>query len=252
MTPPLFWVEEVPAVGALADLGGTEGHHAVTVTRIVAGDRITVSDGVGTIAECDVDTTLAKDRLRYRVVSRRAVPQPEPPVTLVQALPKSDRSELTVELATEAGVDRIVAWQSARCVSRWVGSRAEKGIRKWSATAATAAKQSRRPRIPVVDGPVATSEVRGIVADVVGAGGVALVLHESAPADLADLPLGDATGIVLVVGPEGGLDPGELDDLVALGARAVRMGPEVLRTSTAAAVALGAIGVRTRRWSSAR
>lgn len=249
MTPPLFWVDEVPGVDALADLAGTEGHHAVTVTRIVAGDRITVSDGEGTVAVADVEATLAKDRLRYRVVERRVVSAPQPSVTLVQALPKSDRSELTVELATEAGVDRIVAWQSARCVTRWVGSRAEKGIRKWSATAATAAKQSRRPRIPVVEGPVGTSGVRKIVADAVGADGVAVVLHESATEPLAQVPLDAATSVVLVVGPEGGIDPGELDDLRALGAHVVRLGPEVLRTSTAAAVALGAIGVRTDRWS---
>ena len=249
MTPPLFWVDEVPGVDALADLAGAEGHHAVTVTRIVAGDRITVSDGAGTVADADVEATLAKDRLRYRVVARRVVGEPRPPVTLVQALPKSDRSELTVELATEAGVDRIVAWQSARCVTRWVGSRAEKGIRKWTSTAATAAKQSRRPRIPVVDGPVGTPGVREIVAEAVGAGGVAVVLHESATQALAEVPLERATSVVIVVGPEGGIDPGELEDLRALGAHTVRLGPEVLRTSTAAAVALGAIGVRTDRWS---
>jgi 16S rRNA (uracil1498-N3)-methyltransferase len=249
VTPPLFWVDEVPGVNALADLGGSEGYHAVTVTRIVAGDRITVSDGAGTIADADVESTVAKDRLRYRVVARRVVPAPSPAVTLVQALPKSDRSELTVELATEAGVDRIVAWQSARCVTRWVGSRAEKGIRKWASTAATAAKQSRRPHIPAVDGPVGTAGVREIVAESVGTGGVAVVLHEAATEPLGEVPLAGATTVVLVVGPEGGIDPDELDDLRALGARPVRLGPEVLRTSTAAAVALGAIGVRTDRWS---
>ena len=231
----------VPELVVISGKGGTGK------TSVVASFAM-LAEGV-VVADCDVEATLAKDRLRYRVVDRRVVPAPDPPVTLVQALPKSDRSELTVELATEAGVDRIVAWQSARSVSRWVGPRAEKGIRKWTSTAATAAKQSRRPHIPVVDGPVGLPGVRELVADAVGSGGVALVLHEAASEPLADIPLRDATAVVLVVGPEGGIDPDELDDLRALGARPVRMGPEVLRTSTAAAVALGAIGVSTRRWS---
>ncbi len=249
MTPPLFWIDEVPAVGALVELAGTEGHHAVTVTRIAAGDRITLGDGAGTIATCDVVATLAKDRLRATVVERRGVERPSPTVTVVQAVPKSDRSELAVELATEAGADRIVAWQSARCVSRWVGPREEKGMRKWRSAAATAAKQSRRAYVPLVEGLASTASVRSMIIDVIERGGVVAVLHEDGQESLADLPLRDASEVLIVVGPEGGVDPGEIEDFSALGARPVVLGPEVLRTSTAAAVALGAIGALTPRWT---
>ncbi len=74
------------------------------------------------------------------------------------------------------------------------------------------------------------------------------MLHESAEQPLASIPLGDAESVVMVVGPEGGISDEELDMLVAAGAAPVRLGPAVLRTSTAAAVALGAIGVLTPRW----
>jgi 16S rRNA (uracil1498-N3)-methyltransferase len=77
---------------------------------------------------------------------------------------------------------------------------------------------------------------------------VVLALHESASGPLADVPVGVADSLMLIVGPEGGISDQELADLRAAGALSVRLGPSVLRTSTAAAVALGALGVLTPRW----
>ncbi|WP_238419923.1 16S rRNA (uracil(1498)-N(3))-methyltransferase [Gordonia sp. 'Campus'] len=248
MSPPLFWADSVPAPGADLVLTGAEGRHAVTVARLGVGERILVGDGAGSVAGCEIRELKGKDTLVASVHDLEFEARAQPSVTLVQALPKSERSELAVDLATEAGVDAIVPWQAARCVARWTG-KADKGVAKWRAAASAAAKQSRRPWIPEVTDLATTIDVRARCAEVVAAGGVVAVLHEEAAQPLADLPLADATEILLVVGPEGGLDPGEVADLTALGARSVVLGPEVLRTSTAAAVALGAIGVLTRRWS---
>jgi 16S rRNA (uracil1498-N3)-methyltransferase len=88
-----------------------------------------------------------------------------------------------------------------------------------------------------------------ILTERTAAGALALVLHESAECPLADLPVAQAESIILTVGPEGGVSDDELDALSAAGARPVRLGPTVLRTSTAGAVALGALGVLTARWS---
>ena len=242
MSPPLFWADSVPAPGADLILSGPEGRHAVTVARLGVGERILVGDGAGSVAGCEIREITAKDTL---VASVREL---HFQVTVVQALPKSERSELSVDLATEAGVDVIVPWQAMRCVARWTG-KADKGVAKWRAAASAAAKQSRRPWIPEVTDLASTIDVRARCADAVAAGGVVAVLHEEAARPLAELPLADATEIVLVVGPEGGLDDTEVADLTALGAHSVVLGPEVLRTSTAAAVALGAIGVLTGRWS---
>jgi 16S rRNA (uracil1498-N3)-methyltransferase len=170
-------------------------------------------------------------------------------VTVAQGIPKSERSELAIELATEAGADDFIAWQADRCVARWDGERAEKGLRRWRAVARSAARQSRRAYIPDVSGPVAKAALVAQVAARVGAGGLVLALHESADQPLAELPVAQANSILLIVGPEGGISDGELDVLVAAGATAVRLGPTVLRTTTAAAVALGALGVLTPRWS---
>ncbi|MFT4199503.1 16S rRNA (uracil(1498)-N(3))-methyltransferase [Gordonia sp. (in: high G+C Gram-positive bacteria)] len=248
MSPPLFWVDEVPAAGTEAELSGPEGRHAVTVTRIGAGETILLGDGRGASATCEVVGTRGKDALRARALEYRFVDRPKPQVTLVQALPKSERSELVVELATEAGVDVIVPWQSSRSVARWVGSKADKGVAKWRATAAAAAKQSRRAWIPEVTDLASMTDVRARCADVLDGGGRVVALHESGRDAFGGIDFRSAPGVVLVVGPEGGLSDEELADLAALGAQVCVLGPQVLRTSTAGAVALGALGVLTDRW----
>lgn len=247
MVATLFYVDSVPDVGGLAAVEGDEGFHAATVRRIRPGETLVLADGAGTLADCVVEQT-GKRTLTARVMNRRTVEPRGPKVTVVQAIPKSERSELAVELATEAGADEVIAWQAERCVARWDGDRAAKGLRRWRAVARSAARQSRRPHIPDVSGPMSTAELTGYLADRVAAGALALVLHESADQPLADRPVAAAESIVLVIGPEGGISDDELTALAKAGAEPVRLGPTVLRTSTAAAVGLGAIGVLTGRW----
>jgi 16S rRNA (uracil1498-N3)-methyltransferase len=167
-------------------------------------------------------------------------------VAVAQALVKGDRGELAVETATEAGADEVIPWRAARCVVRWEpGPRGDKALARWRSTVREAAKQSRRPWTPEVTEPVTTAELARRVPDA----DLALVLHEAAGESLASLPFPDEGTVLLVVGPEGGVDDHELETLTAAGARPVRMGPEVLRASTAACVALGALGVLAGRWT---
>ncbi|MBV8182470.1 MAG: 16S rRNA (uracil(1498)-N(3))-methyltransferase [Mycobacterium sp.] len=243
----LFYIDALPETGDLAVVGGDEGFHAATVRRIRPGEQLILGDGAGGLARCVVEHA-GRDGLRARVLHRRQVPPVQPPVTVVQALPKAERSELAIELATEAGADALVAWQAARCVARWDGARADKGLRRWRAVARAAAQQSRRAHIPSVDGVLSTAELTQRIGDVVASGGTVLALHESAAGQLTDLGLAQAKSVTLVVGPEGGIAPDELAAIIDAGALAVRLGPTVLRTSTAAAVALGALGALTPRW----
>lgn len=134
-------------------------------------------------------------------------------------------------------------------MARWEGPKVDKGLRRWEAVARSAARQSRRPHIPAVEGVVSTAVLTQRVAEAVAGGAVVLALHESATEPLAELPLVQADSLMLIVGPEGGISDEEIAALTAAGAKAVRLGPIVLRTSTAAAVALGAIGALTRRWA---
>nr|WP_246232638.1 16S rRNA (uracil(1498)-N(3))-methyltransferase [Nakamurella aerolata] len=226
-------------------LDGVEGRHAATVKRARTGETLVLTDGRGNWAPA---TVIGTDRgtVRLESAAPHHVPPPAVTVTAVQALPKGERSELAVELLTEAGVDRIVPWQAQRCVARWVGPKVLKGQQKWQQAARQAAKQSRRPWVPVVDEPAGTAELATLVRDA----DLALVLHEDAAESVAlqDIPLPSAGTVLLVIGPEGGVCAAELQALTGAGARPARLGPQVLRTSTAGAVALGALGVLTDRW----
>jgi 16S rRNA (uracil1498-N3)-methyltransferase len=247
MVAPLFYVDALPDTGALAAVRGDAGFHAATVRRIRPGEQLVLGDGAGGLARC-VTEEVERDGLRARVLSRWSVAPTQPAVTVVQALPKAERSELAIELATEAGADAFVAWQAARCMTRWDGARADKGLRRWRAVVRSAARQSRRAHIPPVDGVLSTAVLIERIRDAVDAGVMVLALHESATDRLSDVAVAQADSLMLVVGPEGGITPGEIAALTEAGAGVVRLGPTVLRTSTAAAVALGALGVLTPRW----
>lgn len=242
MTPALFLLDPLPT-GERMVLDGAEGRHAVRVKRLAVGERVLIGDGRGTLAECDVES-VRDDRLVARVVERRAVPRPDPVLVAVQALPKAERAELTVELLTELGVDEIVPWAAARSIGQWPEERAAKALGKWRRTAAEAAKQSRRAWVPDVAGLART----GQLATRMSRAAAALVLHEAAIERLSHIALPGQGEIVLVVGPEGGIADAELDQLVASGGRPVRLGAAVLRTSTAGAAALAALSVRLGRW----
>ena len=237
---PLFLLDEVPGTDVLT-VAGPEGRHAVDVLRLTAGERVRVGDGRGVVLDGTV-LAAGPGGLQVRVAARHEVPAPTPTLVLVQALPKGDRGPLAVELATELGVDRIVPWTAARCVTRWREGRTERGLAKWRATARTASKQARRPRLPEVTEPMSTRQVCGLLADA----DLALVLHEQARVPLAGLAVPSEGTVVVVVGPEGGLTDGEVVAFRAAGAESVRLGAEVLRTSTAGAAALAALSARTR------
>jgi 16S rRNA (uracil1498-N3)-methyltransferase len=241
--PPVFLVAPGELEADVVDLSGAEGHHAAAVRRLREGERADVSDGAGTLAECTV-VAVRRDSVVLSVRSVRAFPSPEPRITVAQALPKGDRGELAVELMTEVGVDAIVAWAAERSVTRWHGERGERALGKWRATAREAAKQSRRAWIPEVTGPAALSDVGRLASRAARA----VVLEAGAEAPLSSLELPGSGSIVLVVGPEGGISPAERAALASAGAVEARLGPTVLRTSTAAAAAAAVLLTRTGRW----
>ncbi|MDF5754115.1 16S rRNA (uracil(1498)-N(3))-methyltransferase [Spongiactinospora sp. TRM90649] len=243
MTAPVFIVPGELLAGDPIDLGGQEGRHAATVRRLRAGERVDLTDGRGGVAECVV-ADVRKDALRLGVLRRYEVPAPEPRLVVVQGLPKGDRGELAVEMMTEAGVDVIVPWAAARCVTRWKGDRADKSLARWRGTAREAGKQSRRFRLPEV---TALTETSGVAALLTGAA-MAVVLHEEAAEPLSGMRPPDTGDIVVVVGPEGGISEEEIAAFRAAGALPALLGPTVLRTSTAGVAAAAVLQTRTGRW----
>ncbi|RRO19291.1 16S rRNA (uracil(1498)-N(3))-methyltransferase [Saccharopolyspora rhizosphaerae] len=244
MSLPVFSVERLPEVGPTT-LDGPEGKHAATVRRLRVGEELLLSDAQGGMARCSVEAA-ERDSLRLTVSETWHEPRPALRVRVVQALVKGDRGELAVELATESGVDGVVPWRASRCVAKWDdGPRGAKALARWRTTAASAAKQARRAWTPEITEPVSTKQLAELVAEV----DTALVLHESATGQLTDVDLPESGEVLLVVGPEGGITDEELAALTRAGAQVTRLGRTVLRASTAAAVALGALGALTTRWS---
>ena len=238
--------------------------------RLGPGERVDLTDGAGLLAECEVIAARpGPGELDVAVLARRAEPAPRRPVTVVQAILKGDRGELAVELMTEVGIDTIVPWAAERCVARWRPEREDKALHRWRSSAREAAKQSRRSRFPDVTGQARTADV---VDRVRGAALAVLLDPQAGPAltgllrsaatlaagsdaargagEAAREAAGEAAGeIVLIVGPEGGISPDECAELTAAGAIPARLGPSVLRGSTAGAVAGALVLSGTGRWA---
>ncbi len=224
-------------------LRGREGRHASTVRRLEAGERVDVTDGAGTVAQCTVIGS-ASGELSLAVLARRTEPPAQPRLVVVQAILKGDRGELAVELLTEDGADVIVPWAAERCVAIWRGERAARSRARWQTSAEEAAKQSRRAWFPDV------AEQADLAAAVrrVEAAALAIVLDPDAAVSLASLELPAGGDIVLAVGPEGGITPTEADALRGAGAVSAALGPTVLRASTAGVAAASVVLSQTSRW----
>jgi 16S rRNA (uracil1498-N3)-methyltransferase len=249
VTAPLFLLPagslDPVAAGDVVIVDGEEGRHAVQVRRLAAGERVDLADGAGQRAEAVVVEARGRgagSELSVRVVSRRVEPAPDVRFVLVQALAKGDRDVAAVEAATELGVDEVVPWQAERSVVIWRGERAAKHEQRWANVARAAAKQSRHSRVPVVGSVVTTAELRPRLR----ASALVLVLHEDAEHPLAGVELPEHGDVLLLVGPEGGIGAEELDRLTEAGAVPVRLGPGVLRSSTAGPAALAVLSAATR------
>jgi 16S rRNA (uracil1498-N3)-methyltransferase len=240
---PVFLVDALPDRGSFV-LDGPEGHHAAVVQRLRVGEGLVLCDGCGRTASAVV-TAVGRATLSLALQTRGYVEPPDPRLVVVQALAKGDRGELAVQAMTEAGVDEIVPWSAARSVVQWRGERGARARDRWVATAREAAKQARRAWLPVVSLPVSSD----LLARRLASADLALVLHEEASPALSTVELPSSGEIVTVVGPEGGISDDELALFTGAGAAvAVRLGPTVLRTSTAGVAALSLLSARLGRW----
>jgi 16S rRNA (uracil1498-N3)-methyltransferase len=247
MTAPVFLADTAALAadpGETVELDGPEGRHAAVVRRLGPGEAVVLTDGRGTSVD-GVVVEARRSGLVCRVVGRQSVPPPRPRLWVVQALPKGDRAELAVQMLTEIGADVIVPWAASRCVVQWRGERAAKALARWRAHAREAGKQARRSWLPEVRDLAATADV----ARLLRSAALPVVLHEGADSPLVALTVPGEGDVVVVVGPEGGITDTEVTAFEAAGAAVVRLGPSVLRTSTAGVAAAAALLSRTPRWS---
>jgi 16S rRNA (uracil1498-N3)-methyltransferase len=239
-----FYIDESlvgAVVGQRVSLLGAEARHAVTVSRLAVGETVAIGNGAGLVVSGPI-VTAEHTELAIEVAEVLESPRRSPAVFLAQALAKGDRDELAVQVATELGVDGVIPWLAARSISRWEGAKVAKGRDRWGAVVREASKQSLRAWIPDVLDLVTTKQLVRL-AD----GARMIVLEPTAASSLTALELDDRD-LILVVGPEGGIAPQELEALAAAGASLVRLGDEVLRTSTAGPAALAVLNGKLARW----
>jgi 16S rRNA (uracil1498-N3)-methyltransferase len=242
VSAPVFLVGLAALHEGLVELDGAEGHHAADVRRLRPGEAVQLSDGSGRRGQGEV-VSVHRGRLTVHVhrVDEEVAPQPR--VVVVQALVKNDVDAVTT--MTEVGVDALVPWAAQRSVVSWTGERAQRGVNRWRAAAHAAAKQSRRAWLPQVEPAASTAHVHERVASA----DLALVLDAAGDVALGQVEVPARGTVVLVVGPEGGLTEQEVESLCAVGAVRARLGPTVLRSTTAGTVGAGVLLSRTARWT---
>lgn len=228
-------------VGARLTLTGAEAKHAATVNRTRPGESVLIGNGRGLVASGEVLVATSTE-LTIDVEAVERVPRAEPAITLVQALAKGDRDELAVQAATELGVDAVLPWSASRSVSRWEGAKVAKGRDRWAAIVREASKQSIRAWTPEVGELATTKQVAALAAT------HRVLVLEPGATDALTAIRPDGRPLALVVGPEGGIAPQELEVFRAAGAEVVRLGDTVLRTSTAGPAALAVLNVALGRW----
>ncbi len=233
--------------GGVVELTGAEAKHAASVRRLRVGETVTVGDGAGVWLTGTAEEVVPS-RVVVRVAARREEPPAAPRIVLVQALAKGDRDELAVQAACELGVDEIVPWQAARSVSRWEGTKAATGRERWAAIVREAAKQAHRAWVPPVDEVVTTRGLEGLLAASGTDAPPRLLLLDPTAGERLSQVTDDGRDLMVVVGPEGGFAPEELERLSAAGAERVRLGDTVLRTSTAGPAAVALLSAALGRW----
>lgn len=232
------------AAGDRVEVVGDEARHAVKAARLRVGERIVLLNGRGGRAEAEVVEASPSAFLVRAVEDSETEPAPAPGVTLVQALAKGGRDEMAVQAAVELGAEAILPWQAQRSITRWQGEKRDKQRARWQTIAREAAKQAIRAHLPRVEEPVDSGSLAERMAT-----GRWLVLEPSAETVFGELELApEEPAVGLVVGPEGGIAPAELERFREAGATPVRLGRNVLRTSTAGPAAMAALLTRLGRW----
>jgi 16S rRNA (uracil1498-N3)-methyltransferase len=223
----------VPPGSVSADrvtLTGSEAHHLAVVVRLRAGDSVILFDG-SAVEYATLLERVTPEAVSGRVIERRAAPVPQPRLTLVQGVPKGTKMDQIIRMGTELGIAEFLPVRTARSVAE-----SPRRVERWRRIAVASAKQSTRADLPVVHVPTPFPTAL----EMVGAADLLVVLWEGESAHTLGQVLAPRqvpARAALIVGPEGGLESGEVDAAVAAGAVPATLGPLILRTDTAGVAA---------------
>ncbi|MCM1106245.1 MAG: 16S rRNA (uracil(1498)-N(3))-methyltransferase [Blautia sp.] len=234
-----FFVPEEHAGPEYVQITGSDVNHIKNVLRMRPGEKIRVSTPAGVSFFCRIEEISAELVLARIDAADRLGTEPVHKVYLFQGLPKGDKMEFVVQKAVELGVHEIIPVAMKNCVVKLDEKRAANKIKRWQSIAESAAKQAKRSVIPAVRMPVSFREAVKLAGEL---SLVMLVPYEKAHGLAATrelisgIPKG--AGIGLMIGPEGGFAPEEIDCTDKSGFHCISLGRRILRTETAGPAAL--------------
>jgi 16S rRNA (uracil1498-N3)-methyltransferase len=235
----LFFVSDLPTqVGATYTFDNDDALHAIRVLRTGPGEIFWLSDGKGSFSTVKA-VEVSKRSMQCEVIETEFQEPLDIEYTVIQALPKGDRLKECAGLLTEAGVDRIVFWSSARSIGK-----ADKTLDKLDVTVREASKQARRFRIPEIIGPLSTTEV----IDEIARTDLAVLFHESATSKLSTITSQSPKKALIIIGPEGGITDEELDAFTSSGAKIALMGRPIFRSAHAGIAGIAALQTLLKSW----
>jgi len=226
----LFFVEDIEQPQLIDD----NAHHASKVLRMQVAEQVLVSDGLGKWARCEI-VEISKKTIQLKVLETGAEAENPKQISVVQALPKSDRAKEAVELLTASGVDEIYPWRASRSIG--------KDSDKWWQAAYEASKQSRRFRLPKVHSQLDTDSVIKLFGDF----DQIFICHESATKQISEV-VKVAPRTLIVIGPEGGISEEELAEFAKAGGQIIKLGKPVLRSAHAGLAAVSAVSALMQVW----
>ncbi len=237
MNCPRFFCDRPLGPGARFDLPEAVARHAVRVLRLPPGAPIILFDGRGGEYAATIET-ITKERVSVITGQWQEMERESPlELTLVQAIQAADKMDFTIQKAVELGVSAIQPVASRRSVVKLSGDRQQKREAHWQSVAISACEQCGRNQVP----PVAQVQTldRWLADTGASLPGLKLMLAPGAAHTLNQLP--PATQVTLLIGAEGGLEPGEMQAAAQVGFMPVRLGPRILRTETAGLAVLAAL-----------
>ena len=231
-----FFVEPEELSGEMLTLTGENAQHA-KVLRLKEGEEVLACDGQGREAVCRVADV---NPVTLEIVETRdSVTEAAVKVSVYMAFPKADKLEHVIQKATELGAYEIVAFPSARCISKPDEKSLGKKLERWQKIAASAAEQSGRGRIPLVLTlpSYAAALDRAMTAD------KAILFYENEQSTTLRMALeaGAAKSFALLSGPEGGLEEKEVEQAAKAGLSICTLGKRILRCETAPLCGLSAV-----------
>jgi len=222
-------------------LKGDEAHHAIKVRRTEINELIFITDTKGLVVEAKVVEIGPGKILKAEVINKKLHENRNPIVCVAQAIAKGDRADLSIELLTEVGVDKIIPWQANRSVSR-LEDKEVKLIQKWNNTARESTKQARRPFMPEILNLVNTKE---LVEEFNNFEKVLILDPDSSNSFIEEIKK-ISKSILLVIGPEGGIDESEMNLFKNAKADFASLGESILRTSSAGAISAAILLAQTK------